>query len=93
MNIQTSINKLIYALSIKDKLYKINSFKFYSDKNKKYCTKYLILKRTFEKIYNPKIGEIEIQVKYRQDFECYSKIELLKYFIKEYREESEEDAR
>lgn len=49
MNINKNINKLLYALSIKGQIYKINSFQFYSEKNCKYCTKYQILKREQEK--------------------------------------------
>lgn len=46
MNVSQNINKLLYALSIKGQIYKINSFKFYSEKNCKYCTKYQILKKS-----------------------------------------------
>ena len=45
MNVNQNINKLLYALAIKEQIYKINTFKFYSEKNCKYCTKYQILKR------------------------------------------------
>ena len=45
MNVNQNINKLLYALTSKGQLYKINSFKFYSEKTNKYCTKYQILKR------------------------------------------------
>lgn len=33
MNVNQNINKLLYALTSKGQLYKINSFKFYSEKN------------------------------------------------------------
>ena len=52
MNINKNINKLLYALSTKGQIYKINSFQFYSEKNCKYCTKYQILKREQVEIYN-----------------------------------------
>ena len=39
MNVNQNINKLLYALKQKGKIYKINSFKFYSEKNDKYATK------------------------------------------------------
>ena len=36
MNVNQNINKLLYALKQKGQIYKINSFKFYSEKNDKY---------------------------------------------------------
>lgn len=89
MNINQNINKLLYALKQKGQLYKINSFKFYSEKNDKYSTKYQIIKRVFEETYNIKKDEIELVEKYKQDYECYSKIDLLKYLIEENRKGSE----
>lgn len=85
MNINQNINKLLFALKQKGELYKINSFQFYSEKAGKYCTKYQILKRTFEEVYNAGTGEFELKEKYEQDYDCYNKIDLLKYFMKEYK--------
>ncbi len=85
MNINQSINKLLYALSIKGQIYKINSFQFYSEDNCRYCTKYQILKREKVKVYNNETDKFELQDKYKQKQECYSKIEVMKYFMKEYR--------
>lgn len=85
MNINQNINKLLYALSIKGQIYKINSFRFYSEDNCKYCTKYQILKREKIKVYNNETDKFELQDKYKQKQECYSKIEVMKYFMKEYR--------
>ena len=90
MNIQNNINKLLYALSQKEKIYKINSFKFYSDKNNKYCTKYQILKKEILEILN-EFDEIEYIEKYNNDYECYSKLDVMKYLIEEYRRGSEKD--
>lgn len=90
MNIQNNINKLLYALSQKEKIYKINSFKFYSDKNNKYCTKYQILKKEILEILN-EFDEIEYIEKYNNDYECYSKVDIMKYLIEEYRKGSELD--
>ncbi len=45
MNINQNINKLLYSLKQKGQTYKINSFKFYSEKKDKYSTKYQILKK------------------------------------------------
>lgn len=84
MNVNKNINKLLLALELKGQLYKINSFQFYSKKTLKYCTKYQILKRIFEEVYNKKADEFEFKEKYEQDCECYSKIELMKYLIEEY---------
>ena len=88
MNIQKNINKLLYALSKKNKLYKINSFKFYSDKNNKYCTKYQVLKKEILKILN-EFHEIEYIEKYNNDYECYNKVDILKYLVNEYTERSD----
>lgn len=84
MNVNSNINKLLYALSQRDKLYKINSFKFYNEKQQKYSTKYQVLKKTLEEVWNIEEDKIELVERYKQDFECYGKIELLKYLVKEY---------
>ena len=85
MNINQNINKLLYALKQKGQIYKINSFQFYSEKNDKYSTKYQMMKRQLVKVYNEETEEIEMQERYKQDYECYSKIDLLKYLAEEYR--------
>lgn len=86
MNINKNISKLLYALSIKNKLYKINTFKFYSDKANKYCTKYQILKKEEIELYDADNDEIITQERYKSDYECYSKVEVMKYLISEYKE-------
>ena len=85
MNINQNVNKLLYVLSTRGQIYKINSFQFYSEDNCKYCTKYQILKREKVKVYNIKTDKFELQERYKQKQECYSKIEVMKYFMKEYR--------
>lgn len=85
MNINQNTNKLLYALSIKGQIYKINSFQFYSEDNCRYCTKYQILKKEKVKVYNNETDKFELQDRYKQKQECYSKIEVMKYFMKEYR--------
>lgn len=93
-NIQQKITKLLYALSKKDKLYKINSFKFYSKNSNKYCTKYQVLKRELipvDTVLDLEDDEIEYEEKYKVVNECYSKIDVLKYLIEEYRQGSEAD--
>lgn len=85
MNINQNINKLLYVLKQKGQIYKINSFQFYSENNDKYSTKYQIMKRKLVEVYNEETEEIEMQERYKQDYECYSKIDLLKYFMKEYK--------
>ena len=89
MNINQNINKLLFALKQKGQLYKINSFQFYSEKNDKYCTKYQILKQEQVEVYNEETDEFEIQDKYRQKEECYSKVDVMKYLVEEYRKGSE----
>lgn len=91
MNINKNINKLLYALSIKGQIYKINSFQFYSKRNCKYCTKYQILKRESVEIYNEDTEEFELQDRYKQKKECYNKIDVMKYLIEEHRKGSEAD--
>lgn len=88
MNINQNINKLLYALKQKGQLYKINSFQFYSEKNDKYCTKYQVLKRELVPVYTDielEDEETEYEEKYFIDKECYSKIDLMKYFMEEYK--------
>lgn len=77
MNIHQNINKLLYALSTKDKFYKINSFQYYSNKTNKYCTKYQVLRKELDKF-------IVID-------EFYKKIDILKFLIAEYKRGSEVD--
>lgn len=89
MNINQSINKLLYVLSTKEQIYKINSFQFYSAKSCKYCTKYQILKKEQVEVYNEETDEFELQDRYQQREECYSKVDVLKYLIEEYRKGSE----
>ena len=93
MNINKNINKLLYALSIKGQIYKINSFQFYSEKNSKYCTKYQILKKEQVEMYNEETNEFELQDRYKQKEECYSKLDVMKYLIEEYRKGSEADGK
>lgn len=91
MNINQNINKLLYALKQKGQIYKINSFKFYSEKNDKYSTKYQVLKKEIEEILNDEILEIEYKENYKKDYECYSKVDLMRYLAEEYRKGSEVD--
>lgn len=86
MNINKNINKLLYALKQKGQVYKINSFKFYSEKNEKYITKYQVLKKESVETYNVEKDKIEFKEKYKIKEECYSKIDLMKYLIDEYKE-------
>lgn len=92
MNINQNINKLLYALKQRGQIYKINSFKFYNETNDKYSTKYQVMKRKHVEVLN-KDMEIEYQEKYEQDYDCYSKIDLMKYLAEEYRKGSEADGR
>lgn len=87
MNINQNINKLLYALKQKGQFYKINSFQFYSKNNEKYNTKYQVLKRKLIPVYTDielEDEEIDYEEKYEVDKECYSKVDLMKYFIEEY---------
>jgi len=93
MNVNQNINKLLYALRQSGQLYKINSFQFYSEKKNGYSTKYQILKRKLIQVFNKETEKIEYQEKYKQDYECYSKIDLMKYLAEEYRKGSEADGR
>ena len=93
MNINKNISKLLYALSIKGQIYKINNFQFYSDSSCKYCSKYQILKKEKIKLYNEETGKIEEYEKYKNKKECYSKVDIMEYLIEEYKEGSEANGR
>lgn len=93
MNINQNINKLLYALKQKGQLYKINSFQFYNESKEKYSTKYQILKEQPVEHYNYEEDKIEYIMKYIEDYNCYSKIDLLKYLAEEYRKGSEADGK
>ena len=69
MNVNQNINKLLYALSIKNKFYKVGSSQCYSDFKKKYITLYYI--------YKQEHGKYEYQET------MYSKIDIMKYLVKE----------
>ncbi len=77
VNFDKNISNLLYVLSLKGNIYKVNSFKFYSNSNKKYCVKYQILKRKYNTIK---------EEKYVVVYECYSKIDLMKFLISEVQE-------
>lgn len=89
MNVNQNINKLLYVLSTKGQIYKINTFQFYSEKYCKYCTKYQILKKEQVEIYNEETNQFELQDRFKQKEECYSKVDVLKYLIEEYKKGSE----
>jgi len=91
MNINQNINKLLYVLKLKGQLYKINSFQFYSEKNDKYSTKYQVLKKQLVEEYDVEQNEMVKKEKYIQDYDCYSKVDLMKYLAEEYRKGSEAD--
>ena len=78
MNVNNNINKLLKALSLKNQIYKINSFKFYSDTNLMLCNKSQVLKK--ELVEDQDENRIE---KYILKCEYYSKIDILKYLISE----------
>ena len=91
MNINANINKLLYALSIKGKLYKITSFRTYNEGKHKYRTSYKIFKKQLVEEYNMETDEFEKVEKYLLDKDCYNKIDLMKYLVEENRKEGEAD--
>lgn len=91
MNINQNINKLLYALSKKEKFYKITSFKTYNENKQKYSTKYKVFKKQLVEEYNIEKDEKELVEKYKLDKECYSKIDLMKYLVEEHQKGSEAD--
>lgn len=91
MNINQNINKLLYALKQKGQIYKINSFQFYNESMKKYSTKYQVLKKVLKPVYIIEKDKTELVEKYEQDYECYSKVDLMKYLADEQRKGSEAD--
>lgn len=92
MNINQNINKLLYALKQTGQIYKINSFKFYSESSDKYSTKYQVMKKEKVKVYNEEKREYETEERYKTKKECYSKVDIMKYLAEEYRKEKEGEA-
>ena len=93
MNINQNINKLLYALKQRGQIYKINSFKFYNEKTDKYSTKYQVLKPQIIQEWNNNTCMYEDKEKYIYDYDCYSKIDLMRYLAEEYRKGSEADGK
>lgn len=93
MNVNQNINKLLYALSIKGQFYKINTFKYYNENRQKYSTKYQILKKQLVEVYNVEKDKMELVEKYKQDKDCFNKIDVMKYLIDENRKGSEADGK
>lgn len=91
MNVNQNISKLLYALKQKGQIYKINSFQFYSEKNDKYSTKYQTLKKELVEEYDVRKDEIVLVERFKQKEEYYSKVDVMKYLIEEYRQGSEAD--
>lgn len=92
MNINQNINKLLYVLKQKGQFYKINSFQFYNEKKDKYSTKYVIYKKEIIEeistlcVYEEEYEDIiEYKEVYKQEYDCYSKIDLMKYLAEELR--------
>lgn len=79
MNINSMINKVLIVLANKGKIYKYNTFKFYSEQFNNYSTKHQLLKR---KLISTKNG---IQEKYQEVKTSYSNIDILKYLMEETR--------
>lgn len=73
MNINSSINRILTTLANRGKVYKYNTFKFYSEDNCKYSTKHQLLKR-HEKLN-----------KYNVAKESYSNRDILIYLMEEYK--------
>ena len=92
MNVQTQIDKLLLALSIRGKKYKVNSYMFYSDRIEKYCNKYILSRKELVPMINIFTGEEEGQEeKYVQVLDTYNRLDILKYLIKEYKGSEEND--
>lgn len=90
MNIQGSINKLLLALKQMNKFYKIDSHNFFSKLNQKYCTKYSLFKKDIVEKINDDTLEIEYIEKYVKEIDTFSKVEILQYLVREYREGCDE---
>ena len=91
MNINANINKLLYALSIRGKLYKITSFRTYNEDKQKYRTSYKIFKKQLVEEYNIETNKFEEVEKYVLDTDCYNKIDLMTYLIEENKKEGGAD--
>lgn len=85
MNINQNINKLLLALKQKGQVYKINTFRFYSDKVQKYVTKYQLLELTRIPKINKVTKKEEIEEKYAEVLKTYKNIELMTFLAEEYK--------
>lgn len=91
VNANKNISKLLYALSIKGEIYKINSYNYYNENKNKYSTKYLVLKRKIIKEYDVITHKFYDKEKYINERDIfYNKIDLMKYLAEEYRKVCEE---
>lgn len=73
-NIQTKINKLLLALSMKGIVYKINTQQYYSEKQERICTRMILWEE-----HPNRDGEA-----------FYSKAKLLKYLAERWKEVNED---
>lgn len=89
MNIRQDINDLLYALSIKGKIYKINSFNYYNEKKGRYLTKYQVYRKEKVKIYNKENEKFEENEIFKKKEDCYNLIDVMVYLADEYKKESE----
>lgn len=86
MNIRKTINKLQSALIAKGYIYKINTYQFYSDQQNRMITGYRI---TQKKSYRKKNGEMS--VKDVELLNSCSQVEVLKWFVGEWKEVRENE--
>ena len=81
MNINQSINKLLFAIRNKGIDIKIDTIQFYSDKLEKYCSKYVVY---IKQLTTNRKGEEVLKYIYQDDF--FSKVQLLKYLVEKYKQ-------
>lgn len=72
MNLTATINKLLYALKLKEQFYKINSFQAYNEEKDKYRTVYKVYKKN---IFLNKYIEVDT---------FYSRAEIVIYLVEEW---------
>lgn len=79
MNQRMQINRLQNALISKGKLYKINTYQFFSEEQSRMITGYRVTEKVTVKKPNG-----DIKSKERELVNTCSQIELLKWFVKEW---------
>lgn len=81
MNIKQIINKLQYALIAKGYIYKINTCQFYSEQQNRMITVYRITQKQPYRKKSVEMSEKDVEL-----LNSCSQVEVLKWFVKKWKE-------